>query len=166
MLRYRVYPISDIRQCLYIAMLCRYRCIPDIVYTRYQSIPDIGFTRYLVYPISGIYRYRVSLKSAPISVSISQYTDIGVPYADIGVRQESRWAAVVGNLKKLSSFSTRLSGPGRRAAVSHSAPAGRARTQAGEPARPKCKMPPPSESVEAAGRRVEKPIFDLDVILF
>jgi hypothetical protein len=32
--------------------------------------------------ISGVHRYRASLKSAPISVSISQYTDIGVNIAN------------------------------------------------------------------------------------
>jgi hypothetical protein len=39
--------------------------------------PDIGYTRYRVYADIGCTRYRVSLKSAPISESISEYTDIG-----------------------------------------------------------------------------------------
>jgi hypothetical protein len=62
-----------------------------------SGISDIGYTRYQRNTISGVHRYRVTVsltrKSAPISVSISQYTEIGVPYADIcqcGRPQQSR----------------------------------------------------------------------------
>ena len=46
--------------------------------------------------ISGVHRYRASLKAAPISVSISQYTDIGVNIANkklgMDCGDENQWS--------------------------------------------------------------------------
>jgi hypothetical protein len=85
----------------------RYQVLPDIGFpdigifwyciryrfSRYRVFPDIGYTRYRVNADIGCTRYRVSLKLAPISGSISEYTDIGAntPISAFGKNPDVIW---------------------------------------------------------------------------